>query len=44
MTEIQNTSLPVDERTLLRVLTWLHVAGIYWAYQRPMNGPSTPLR
>jgi hypothetical protein len=28
MTEIQNTSLPVDDRTLLRVLTWLQAAGI----------------
>jgi hypothetical protein len=28
MTEIQNTSLPVDGRTLLQVLTWLHAAGI----------------
>jgi hypothetical protein len=28
MTEIQNTSLPVDDRTLLQVLTWLQAAGI----------------
>ena len=28
MTEIHNTSLPVDEKTLLRVLTWRQEAGI----------------
>jgi hypothetical protein len=38
MTEIQNTSLPVDESTLLRVLIWLHAAGIEFVVdQTPYN-------
>ena len=36
MTEIQNTPLPVDERTLLRVLTWLHAG---WHRGKPYHLP-----
>ena len=42
MTEIQNTPLPVDERTLLRVLTWLHAGWHLWAYQWKITGPGRP--
>jgi hypothetical protein len=34
MSENPNTPLPVDEETLLRVLTWLHAAGVGFVLDR----------